>query len=243
MAEVREHHAEDDRFNTVGGRDENPNPPTETAVNTAEHRRERHSDDDSDRDAFELRNVSTQDVDEAGFSTDSISSGEYRVRTLRTVSQVTTQTQRSRESRKGAWGRLERFWTRNVVLTVPQRSNRDHFALERTFLAYIRTSVMVAMQGVLVAQLFRLQHMASPDLALGFYEVGVPLSVTCYGAAIIIASLGAYRFWKQQNMVALGTVYAGGWELNLIGVLIGLIILTTFIVSIVITVQLDNLND
>ena len=96
-------------------------------------------------------------------------------------------------------------------------------ALERTFLAYIRTSVMVAMQGVLIAQLFRLQHMASPDLALGFYEVGVPLSVTCYGAAIIIASLGAYRFWKQQNMVALGTVYAGGWELNLIGILIGLV--------------------
>lgn len=129
MTEVREHHAEDDRFNTVGGQgqDENPNPPTEIAVNAAEHRRESHSDDDSDRDAFELRNVSTQDMDEAGFSTDSISSGEYRVRTLRTVSQATTQTQRSRESRKGAWGRLERFWTRNVVLTVPQRSNRDHF--------------------------------------------------------------------------------------------------------------------
>ncbi|PYI13439.1 hypothetical protein BO99DRAFT_407510 [Aspergillus violaceofuscus CBS 115571] len=238
MAEVREHHVEDNHSHTVAGREENETPPTETAVNTAEHHRESHSDDDSDRDAFELRNVSTQDVDEAGFSTDSISSGEYRVRTLRTVSQATP---RSRESRKGAWGRLERFWTRHVVLTVPQRSNRDHFALERTFLAYIRTSVMVAMQGVLIAQLFRLQHMASPDLALGFYEVGVPLSVTCYGAAIVIAALGAYRFWKQQNMVALGTVYAGGWELNLIGILIGLIILTTFIVSIVITVQLDNL--
>ncbi|PYI29197.1 hypothetical protein BP00DRAFT_427780 [Aspergillus indologenus CBS 114.80] len=238
MAEVREHHVEDNHSHTVAGREENETPSTETAVNTAEPHRESHSDDDSDRDAFELRNVSTQDMDEAGFSTDSISSGEYRVRTLRTVSQATP---RSRESRKGAWGRLERFWTRHVVLTVPQRSNRDHFALERTFLAYIRTSVMVAMQGVLIAQLFRLQHMASPDLALGFYEVGVPLSVTCYGAAIVIAALGAYRFWKQQNMVALGTVYAGGWELNLIGILIGLIILTTFVVSIVITVQLDNL--
>ena len=96
-------------------------------------------------------------------------------------------------------------------------------ALERTFLAYIRTSVMVAMQGVLIAQLFRLQHLASPDPALGFYEVGVPLAVSCYSVAILIAAMGAYRFWKQQNVVALGTVYAGGWELNCIGVLIGLV--------------------
>ncbi|PYH41251.1 DUF202 domain-containing protein [Aspergillus saccharolyticus JOP 1030-1] len=238
MDEVRERHVQGDPI-TTAAREENP-PAQAAAVNTGEHHRESQSDDDSDRDAFELRNVSTQDVDEAGFSTDSISSAEYRVRTLRTVSQAS---QRSRESRKGPWGRLERFWTRNVVLTVPQRSNRDHFALERTFLAYIRTSVMVAMQGVLIAQLFRLQHKASPDLALGFYEVGVPLSVTCYGAAIIIASLGAYRFWKQQSMVALGTVYAGGWELNLIGLLIGSIILATFIISIVITVQLANHDD
>ncbi|RAL07261.1 DUF202 domain-containing protein [Aspergillus homomorphus CBS 101889] len=236
MIEVRDHHVEDDPI-TVAGREENT--PAETAVNTGESRHESQSVD-SDRDAFELQNISTQEGDEAGFSTGSISSGEYRVRTIRTVSRAS---QRSRETRKGPWGRLERFWTRNVVLTVPQRSNRDHFALERTFLAYIRTSVMVAMQGVLIAQLFRLQHMASPDLALGFYEVGVPLSVTYYGAAIIIALLGAYRFWKQQNMVALGTVYAGGWELNLIGILIGLIVLATFIISLIITVQLDNLDD
>ena len=82
---------------------------------------------------------------------------------------------------------------------------------------------MVAMQGVLIAQLFRLQHLASPDNALGFYEVGIPLAVSCYGVAILIALMGAYRFWKQQNVVALGTVYAGGWELNCIGVLIGLV--------------------
>ncbi|KAL3253387.1 hypothetical protein ABHI18_009530, partial [Aspergillus niger] len=178
----------------------------------------REESTDNDLDALELRNIATQDDDEAGFSTESISSGEYRIRTHRTVSR-TTHSNREHTS-KGLAGHIRRFWTRNVVLTVPQKSNRDHF--ERTFLAYIRTSVMVAMQGVLIAQLFRLQHLASPDTALGFYEVGIPLAVSCYGVAILIAAMGAYRFWKQQNVVALGTVYAGGWELNCIGVLIGL---------------------
>lgn len=96
-------------------------------------------------------------------------------------------------------------------------------ALERTFLAYIRTSVIIAMQGVLIAQLFRLQQQPSPTDQLTYYEVAIPLSVTCHCIAIIVAMIGACRFWKQQNAVALGTVYAGGWELNCIGLLIALV--------------------
>lgn len=96
-------------------------------------------------------------------------------------------------------------------------------ALERTFLAYIRTSVVIAMQGVLIAQLFRLQQQPSPEDQLTYYEVAIPLSVTCHCIAVIVAVLGACRFWKQQNAVALGTVYAGGWELNSIALLIALV--------------------
>ncbi|RAL02538.1 DUF202 domain-containing protein [Aspergillus ibericus CBS 121593] len=214
---------------------EDPTPPA--TLPTTQPRPDDDNDSTSELDALELREIATQGDDEAGFSTESISSGEYRIRTQRTVSRPV---HTSRETSKGVWGRIRRFWTRNVVLTVPQKSNRDHFALERTFLAYIRTSVMVAMQGVLIAQLFRLQHLTSPDNALGFYEVGVPLAVSCYGVAILIAFMGAYRFWKQQNVVALGTVYAGGWELNCIGVMIGLIILATFVLSVVITIELEN---
>ncbi|KAL4928932.1 uncharacterized protein BDV17DRAFT_263125 [Aspergillus undulatus] len=74
------------------------------------------------------------------------------------------------------------------------------------------------MQGALIAQLFRLQS-AHTSHGLGYHEVGVPLSVTCHCAAMLTAVLGAYRFWKQQSAIALGTVYAGGWELNVIGLL------------------------
>ncbi|KAL4864873.1 hypothetical protein BDV12DRAFT_158516 [Aspergillus spectabilis] len=189
------------------------------------------SDSDVDPDDLELHEIETQHDDD---STGSISSGEYRVTTRRTVSR-TSQSSRSRE---GILGRIQRFWTRHVVLTVPQRKNRDYFALERTFLAYIRTSVILAMQGVLIAQLFRLQS-ASSNNGLGYHEVGVPLSVTCHAAAILTAVLGAHRFWKQQSAIALGTVYAGGWELNCIGFLTTAITLVTLILSVLVAVTIE----
>lgn len=74
---------------------------------------------------------------------------------------------------------------------------------------------------MLIAQLFRLQ--AAEELAdrLGFGQVGTPLSVACHCVAIIVALVGAYRFWRQQNAIARGRVYAGGWDMNSVGVLLG----------------------
>jgi uncharacterized membrane protein YidH (DUF202 family) len=106
--------------------------------------------------------------------------------------------------------------------------SNNPLALERTFLAYIRTSVIIAMQGVLIAQLFRLQQQQSSTNDLTYYEVAIPLSVACHCVAVIVAVIGASRFWKQQNAVALGTIYAGGWEMNCIGVLIALVRSSTF---------------
>ncbi|RHZ46211.1 DUF202 domain-containing protein [Aspergillus thermomutatus] len=172
-----------------------------------------------ERNGFELQQIPTQEDNEMDdLSSGSISSGECRVTTRRTVSRSSS----SRQPRKGVLGSIQRFWANNVSLTVPQKSNRDHFALERTFLAYIRTSITVAMQGVLVAQLFRLQRSTAVHAPLGYFRVGIPLAVTCHVVAILVALMGAHRFWRQQSAVAHGKVHAGGWELNGIGIFIGL---------------------
>lgn len=212
-------------------------------------------------DAYELHEIETQEDD----SPWSLSSAESRVVTRRTRSIVDQRSIRSQPPRKGLAGWVQKQWTRNVVMTVPENKNRDHFgetflchardgqwcmwnagflappvwdstshnltprrvaslanlsqsriALERTFLAYIRTSVVLAMQGVFVAQLFRLQRQSTGDDRLGYYEVGIPLSVSCHAVAIVVATIGAYRFFKQQHAMALGKIYAGGWELNCI---------------------------
>ncbi|KAL3478919.1 hypothetical protein BJX99DRAFT_93377 [Aspergillus californicus] len=206
-------------------RSESHSSPSVYASNLSAHSSPRDSGD-LDPDNLELHEIETQHDDN---SAGSLSSGEYRVTTRRRT--VSRASQASRVPRDGVLGRIQRFWTRNVVLTVPQKKNRDYFALERTFLAYIRTSVVLAMQGVLIAQLFRLQS-AGTNNGLGYHEVGVPLAVTCHGAAILTAVLGAVRFWKQQSAIALGMVYAGGWELNAIGLLTTSITVVTFILSV-----------
>ncbi|OOQ86851.1 hypothetical protein PEBR_19846 [Penicillium brasilianum] len=192
------------------------------------------------RESLELRELQTrEDEEQLGYSSPSASSGEeYRVTTRRRSSTSTT-VRRAQPPRKGKdpISRLARFWTRHVTLTVPQRSNRDHFALERTLLAYIRTSGVISMQGVLISQLFRLQE---PGDRLKFYVAGKPLAVTCHCVAILVALIGAFRFWRQQGAISVGKVHAGGWELNAVGVLFGAIFLVTLILSVAIIVETDS---
>lgn len=114
------------------------------------------------------------------------------------------------------------------------------------------------MQGVLIAQLFRLQQSKSQQDSLRFEQVGIPLSVACHCVAILVALIGAYRFWKQQSAIALGKIHAGGWEVNMVGILLfcvsifahlkvmwtiahySQVITTTLVLSIAIVVELDS---
>lgn len=97
-------------------------------------------------------------------------------------------------------------------------------ANERTFLGYLRTSLALSMTAVIIAQLFKLQHAEHPDKTFGFYILGTPLACVCIVAAIIIALLGSYRFWRQQNAMLRGKVHAGGWEVNAVGLTVFMVI-------------------
>ncbi|KAL2009506.1 hypothetical protein VTN00DRAFT_5313 [Thermoascus crustaceus] len=214
--------------------------PDDDNYNDTDYNSSRHSQ----REATELDDLSYRyryrhGDDNDSFSSGSVSTGELHITTSRT-SQRTRQSSSLRQDR-GPFRAIRKFWTRNVVLTVPQKSNRDHFALERTFLAYIRTSLAFSMQGVLIAQLFHLQRlMANPSPRFGFYRVGIPLSVTCHCTAILVAGMGAHRFWKQQSAMALGKVYAGGWEVNCIGLLTTGVVVTMFALAVAIIIEIDE---
>jgi hypothetical protein len=73
------------------------------------------------------------------------------------------------------------------------------------------------MQGILIAQLFRLQ--TSHTTRFDFYTVGIPLSIAFQCCAMLVSFMGAFRFWRQQSAITRGKVFAGGWELNCIGFL------------------------
>lgn len=79
-------------------------------------------------EALELQQIQTREDDEQlNYSSASASSGEeYRVNT-RTASRSSLR--RPRRERKGVWKKVCSFWTHNVTLTVPQKSNRDHLGM------------------------------------------------------------------------------------------------------------------
>ncbi|QSZ37464.1 hypothetical protein DSL72_008562 [Monilinia vaccinii-corymbosi] len=144
----------------------------------------------------------------------------------------------------GLLGRLtysiSKFWRRQVSVTVDHAACRDHLdclywsaeiqgrtagysaavriSLERTFLAYLRTSLTFSMLGVLIAQLFRVQHAPKPNHLIGFYVLGKPLACLCQGAAIATLLIGVVRSWRHQNAIVRGKALAGGFDVIILGV-------------------------
>jgi uncharacterized membrane protein YidH (DUF202 family) len=107
---------------------------------------------------------------------------------------------------------LVRQWEKHIHVKVPVEKRRDHLALERTYLGYMRTSLALSMVGVIIAQLFRLQASALPDGRVGYFVLGVPLAACFICGSIVVVVLGALRFWRQQTAMVRGKVWVGGWE-------------------------------
>ncbi|KAF2026525.1 hypothetical protein EK21DRAFT_26013, partial [Setomelanomma holmii] len=136
---------------------------------------------------------------------------------------------------------IARFWRQHISITIDEGAHRDHLALERTFLGYLRTSLVLVMTGVSISQLFRLQRTSHPDPHFGFYVIGLPLSVTFIGMAILVLLVGAFRFWKLQNALVRGKACAGGWEVLVVMGLSALLLLATF--ALILGVNVDKALD
>ncbi|WPH04004.1 Hypothetical protein R9X50_00688800 [Acrodontium crateriforme] len=115
---------------------------------------------------------------------------------------------------------LAQWWRKHIAPDVSHEQCRDFYALERTFLSYIRTANALASLGVVIAQLFRLPSTVngvdSPLVSL-FFRLGRPLGAATEGLAIVIVLVGALRCWRQQQRILGGTVMGGGWEIWLVG--------------------------
>lgn len=97
-----------------------------TASIPVEESRPPSTDNNGERDGIEMHRIQTQEDEELDLSSASISSGEYRVVT-RTRSRENRPVVENKKEIPGVWGYVYRFWTGHVALTVPQKSNRDHF--------------------------------------------------------------------------------------------------------------------
>jgi len=125
------------------------------------------------------------------------------------------------KKREGRWTkRLRRAWVRHVLLRNKENLARDHLANERTFLAWVRTSLAGMILGLAVAN-FKLTRFS--------FILGV-LFLSISGLFLLYASLRYFRVMKRLK--------AGFFETNNAGVifvtLLGLAVTATAIVLLII---------
>ncbi|KAI7167469.1 hypothetical protein KC316_g11932 [Hortaea werneckii] len=111
---------------------------------------------------------------------------------------------------------IRNLWRQHIRLSVPHVDCRDHLANERTYLGYLRTSLALSMIGVIISQLYRLQHSPSPDPVYGYYVLGKPIASIFHASGLGVVLVGAVRFFRQQSAMSIGKVHAGGWEVLVI---------------------------
>jgi len=110
---------------------------------------------------------------------------------------------------------------------------RDHLASERTFLAYVRTSLSLASTGVALVQLFTVADLTSrtantlqSEASKRVQKFARPLGVTTVAMALIMLGIAVYRYFLIQ----------GALPGNMFPVARFSVIFTTFVLSAVVVV-------
>ncbi|KAL1898060.1 hypothetical protein Cpir12675_002079 [Ceratocystis pirilliformis] len=118
---------------------------------------------------------------------------------------------------------------------------RDHLAIERTFLAWLRTSLAFASIGIAVTQLFRLNtsladnegSLPSPRLAR-LRHIGKPLGATFLAISIVILMLGYQRYSMATSWVIKGKFPASRATILLVAIVTFGLMLTSLAVVILV---------
>ncbi|TRX98035.1 hypothetical protein FHL15_001245 [Xylaria flabelliformis] len=107
------------------------------------------------------------------------------------------------EKKHWLWSYFDGIWS--IELENKGSVARDHLALERTFLAWLRTSLAFASIGVAITQLFRLNSsLANEQAEHHFRRLGRPLGATFIGISILVLLLGYQRFYQPQQWLLKG---------------------------------------
>ncbi|KZF23550.1 hypothetical protein L228DRAFT_267541 [Xylona heveae TC161] len=111
---------------------------------------------------------------------------------------------------------------------------RDHLALERTFLAWLRTSLSFASIGIAVTQLFRLNTTISKnggaEGASSLRQVGKPLGATFLAISIVILFVGFHRYFESQHWIIRGKFPASRVSIALVAFIAGALIVASLVV-------------
>ncbi|TVY24281.1 hypothetical protein LHYA1_G007038 [Lachnellula hyalina] len=113
---------------------------------------------------------------------------------------------------------------------------RDHLALERTFLAWLRTSLAFASIGIAVTQLFRL-NVSSEGTGNAYSrlrQMGKPLGATFLGISIVMLGVGFHRYFESQHWIIRGKFPASRGSIALVALITFALMITSLVVVIVV---------
>ncbi|CZR50777.1 uncharacterized protein PAC_00651 [Phialocephala subalpina] len=115
---------------------------------------------------------------------------------------------------------------------------RDHLALERTFLAWLRTSLAFASIGIAITQLFRLNTAASAgetgDPYKHLRQMGKPLGATFLGISIVMLGVGFHRYFESQHWIIRGKFPASRGSIALVAAITFALSITSLVIVIVV---------
>ncbi|KAH8675737.1 hypothetical protein BX600DRAFT_494192 [Xylariales sp. PMI_506] len=115
---------------------------------------------------------------------------------------------------------------------------RDHLALERTFLAWLRTSLAFASIGIAITQLFRLNTSLSDGLDDQTFQrirrLGKPLGATFLAISILVLFLGYQRYFQAQQWVMKGKFPASRGTIVLVSLIAFALMVASLVVVVVI---------
>ncbi|KAG9001851.1 hypothetical protein FRB94_004504 [Tulasnella sp. JGI-2019a] len=103
--------------------------------------------------------------------------------------------------------RLPTFWSMlNPAPALENQGNvaRDHLANERTWLAYVRTSLAIASAGVALVQLFSISMSSSPKSTEQLRHLIRPLGGTVVVVGLAVLVVGSWRYFLIQTALQRG---------------------------------------
>ncbi|KAG9248828.1 hypothetical protein BJ878DRAFT_265107 [Calycina marina] len=143
----------------------------------------------------------------------------------------------------GCEGEGEGWWRRvvheygSIELENKGSVARDHLALERTFLAWVRTSLAFASIGIAITQLFRLNTTTAAngsDPYADLRQMGKPLGTTFLGISILMLGVGFHRYFEAQHWIIRGKFPASRGGVALVAAITAALVVASLVVVVVV---------